>query len=52
FYGAFAAKVVVVRTRRTPSWAVPLAGGALLTTVVVVWLTSALWAFATFGVHR
>lgn len=52
FYGAFAAKVLVVHARRIPTWAVPLAGGTLLTTVVVVWLTSALWAFATFGLHR
>lgn len=52
FYGAFAAKVLVVHSRRTPSWAVPLAGGILLTTVVIAWLTSALWAFATFGLHR
>jgi hypothetical protein len=51
-YGAFAAKVLVVHARRTPTWAVPLAGGLLLTTVVVAWLTSALWAFATFGLHR
>lgn len=52
FYGAFAAKVLVVHARRTPPWAVPLTGGILLTTVVVAWLTSALWAFATFGLHR
>ena len=52
FYGAFAAKVLLVHARRAPSWAVPLAGGLLLTTVVVTWLSSALWAFATFGVHR
>jgi hypothetical protein len=52
FYGAFAAKVLVVHARRTPSWAVPLAGGILFTAVVVAWLTSALWAFATFGLHR
>lgn len=52
FYGAFAAKVLVVHNRRVPSWAVPVAGGLLLTTVVILWLTSALWAFATFGIHR
>jgi hypothetical protein len=52
FYGAFASKVLVVHAPRAPSWAVPLAGGIVLTTVVVAWLTSALWAFATFGLHR
>ena len=41
FYGAFAAKVVLVHTRRLPGWALPVAGGLLLTTVVVAWLTSA-----------
>jgi hypothetical protein len=49
FYGAFAAKVLVVRSRRLPAWALPAAGGALFTTVVVIWLTSALWFFRTIG---
>src|SRR3954451_17053379 len=29
FYGAFAAKVVFVHTRRAPGWALPVAGGLL-----------------------
>ena len=52
FYGAFAAKVLLVHTRRLPGWALPLAGGLLLSTVVLAWLTSALWLFATVGVTR
>jgi len=52
FYGAFAAKVLLVHTRRLPGWALPLAGGLLLTSVVVAWLTSALWLFASVGVTR
>jgi hypothetical protein len=42
-YGAFAAKVLIVRTPRAPGWALPLAGSLMFTTLVVVWLTSALW---------
>jgi hypothetical protein len=39
----------VVRSRQTPSWAFPAAGGALFTALVVVWLTSAMWFFTSFG---
>lgn len=49
FYGAFAAKVVVVRSRRMPSWALPVVGGTVLTALVLVWLTSALWFFQHNG---
>jgi hypothetical protein len=49
FYGAFFTKVVVVRSRETPSWALPVAGGALFTALVVLWLTSAMWFFTSFG---
>jgi hypothetical protein len=42
-YGAFAAKVLIVRTPRAPGWALPVAGSLMFTTLVVVWLTSALW---------
>ena len=52
FYGAFAAKVLLVHTRRLPVWALPLAGAVLLTAVVVAWLTSALWLFTTVGLSR
>ncbi|MEV7523914.1 DUF6529 family protein [Streptomyces sp. NPDC091371] len=44
-YGAFAAKVLLVQSRRLPGWALPLAGGALVVVVVVLWYTSALWHF-------
>ena len=49
FYGAFAAKVIVVRSRRLPGWALPVVGGLLFTTVVGAGLTSAIWYFATIG---
>ena len=43
FYGAFTAKVLLVRTRRLPGWALPAAGGALALLVAMLWYTSALW---------
>jgi hypothetical protein len=49
FYGVFFTKVVIVRSRQTSSWALPLAGGALFSILVILWLTSALWFFSSFG---
>jgi hypothetical protein len=49
FYGAFVAKVIVVRSRRLPGYALPIAGGLLFSGLVTVWLTSALWFFRTSG---
>jgi Family of unknown function (DUF6529) len=48
FYGAFAAKMLLVRSRRLPGWALPLAGGSLVTFVVVIWYSGALWFYAGF----
>lgn len=48
FYGAFAAKVIVVRSRRLPGWALPVAGGTMVTLVVVLWYSAALWYFNNF----
>jgi plastocyanin len=48
FYGAFAAKVIVVRSRRLPRWALPVAGGTMVTLVVVLWYSAALWYFNDF----
>jgi len=45
FYGAFAAKVLIVRSRRLPGWALPLAGGLLVTLIAAMWCSSALWYF-------
>lgn len=47
-YGAFAAKVLLVRSRRLPGWALPVAGGILVTVAVVLWYTAALWYFHGF----
>lgn len=47
FFGAFAAKLVIVRSKRLPGWNLPAAGGLLVTTVAVLWLSSSFWFFTT-----
>ncbi|GAA2746487.1 MULTISPECIES: DUF6529 family protein [Kitasatospora] len=42
-YGAFVAKVIVVRHRRLPGWALPLAGGVLVCAIGLMWYSGALW---------
>ncbi|MFE0511492.1 DUF6529 family protein [Streptomyces sp. NPDC058964] len=42
-YGGFDAKVVVVRHRRRPGWALPLAGGTLVTAIALVRYAAAFW---------
>jgi hypothetical protein len=49
FFGAYVAKVLIVRMRRFPVWVIPTAGGLLFTTLIVVWYTSALWFFSLVG---
>ncbi|MFF3655190.1 DUF6529 family protein [Streptomyces olivochromogenes] len=44
-YGAFVAKVLVVRSRRLPGWALPAAGGVLVVAIALMWYTAALWFF-------
>jgi hypothetical protein len=51
FYGAFAAKVVFVHTKRLPGWALPVAGGLLFTSIVVLWWTGARWWFGVEGIR-
>ena len=48
-YGAIAAKLIIVRSRRLPGWALPLAGGTLVVLVAVLWYTSALWYFNNYS---
>jgi hypothetical protein len=45
FYGAFAAKVLTVHSRRRPRWMLPVLGGALAIAVAALWYTSALWFY-------
>jgi Family of unknown function (DUF6529) len=49
FYGAFAAKMLVLRAR-TPNWTLPLLGGAVFSALTALWLTAAVWFFATSGI--
>lgn len=50
FYGAFATKLLALRIRPLPGWALPFFGGLLVTSLVVVWWTSSLWFFRNFGI--
>ena len=38
FYGAYAAKMLGLRIKGLPGWALPVLGGAVLTLLVVLWL--------------
>ena len=46
-YGAFLAKVLIVRARGYPGWALPVAGGLVFAILLGLWLTSALYFFGT-----
>lgn len=48
-YGAIVTKVFFVREKGLPGWALPVAGGAVFTAFVVIWLTSALYFFTDRG---
>jgi hypothetical protein len=43
FYGAFVAKVTIVRSKGLPGVALPIAGGLTFAVLVGVWFTSAFW---------
>ncbi|MET8628923.1 DUF6529 family protein [Kitasatospora sp. NPDC004669] len=49
-YGAFVAKVIVVRHRRWPGWALPLAGGTLVTAIALIWYVAPFWYLNGFQV--
>ena len=51
FYGAFAAKMIVVRSHGLHALALPIAGALVFTSLVAVWLTSAFWFFDTQGLQ-
>jgi mono/diheme cytochrome c family protein len=44
-YGAYAAKVTVVRLRRFPTPVLPIAGGLLFAVLIGAWYTSAIWLY-------
>src|SRR3954451_21363741 len=49
FYGAFATKVTIVRSKGLPAVALPIAGGLTFAVLVAVWFTSAFWLAGNQG---
>ena len=49
FYGAYAAKMLGLRVKGLPRWALPVLGGSVLTLLLVLWSTAALWFFTRTG---
>jgi hypothetical protein len=49
FYGVFVCKMLVLRRDGEPGWVLPVVGGVLFTTLVAIWLSSAMWFFSTSG---
>ena len=50
FYGVFTMKMLMLSTDDAPGWALPVAGSAAFAALTVLWATSSLWFFTTFGV--
>jgi Family of unknown function (DUF6529) len=50
FYGAYAAKMLALRVRGLPGWVLPVLGGSVLSALVLLWLTAALWFFTRSGI--
>jgi hypothetical protein len=51
FFGAFTVKMLGLRLRGLPGWALPLLGGVVFTLLASLWWTSSLWFFTTFGIQ-
>jgi hypothetical protein len=49
FYGGYAAKMLGLRLRGLPGWAIPVLGGTVFALFLLVWATSALWFFTRSG---
>jgi hypothetical protein len=49
FFGAYVAKVTIVRLRRFPRPVLPVAGGVTFAALIGIWYTSALWFFDLAG---
>ena len=49
FYGAFATKVLCVRAKGLPGWALPVIGGLVFSLLVGLWFTSVFWFFDNSG---
>lgn len=49
FYGAYTAKMLGLRVRGLPGWALPVLGGLVFAAFMIVWLTSAAWFLSSSG---
>jgi hypothetical protein len=49
FYGAYTAKMLGLRLRGMPGWALPVLGGLVFAAFITLWLTSAAWFFSSSG---
>jgi Family of unknown function (DUF6529) len=49
FYGAFVAKMLLLSRPGGGGWTLPVAGGVVFAAITGLWLSSALWFFATIG---
>jgi hypothetical protein len=49
FYGAFVAKVMVVRVKGMPGWALPVVGGILFAGLIIAVLSSVYYGFSNGG---
>ncbi|MGH9242880.1 MAG: DUF6529 family protein [Acidimicrobiales bacterium] len=49
FYGGYVAKVMVVRVKGMPKWAVPVTGGFIFATLILALLTSVIFGFSNFS---
>jgi uncharacterized protein DUF6529 len=47
FFGAYVAKVTIVRLHNFPRWVLPTAGGLLFAVLIGLWYTSSYWFFTT-----
>ncbi|MFD3330565.1 DUF6529 family protein [Streptomyces sp. NPDC058701] len=46
FYGAFATKMLALRSNGLPKWTLPVFGGLLFTALIGLWLTASVWYFS------
>lgn len=49
FYGAFVAKMLLLRRDNAPGWSLPVLGGLVFTGLVGLWLSASLWFFTQSG---
>jgi hypothetical protein len=48
FYGLFATKVLSVRSKSMPGWALPVIGTSVFTALALLWATSSVWFWSEF----